>query len=216
MSIQEKNVSVEALCDYLFGFTGLLSCEKRSELQKANNLSKMFRFLKTECSSFWNYDIFEHILDHYKVDRQDEDLKYPEKLKSYVESHNIAEFIKDLPVLSKYTPSSDSVKLNLVLNIDELCKLDKFFDIARSVANIMGLLPSKLHFYNIKKSCVEVIFLIPKSAAESIFTGVEIFSEIQQMELRGLHVQQVQCHGYTINLNHNKTPTATGNVLVLL
>ena len=197
-SLQEKNVEVDSICDYLIGFTSnehsiaFLSGAKRAKLAEANSISKIFRFLKEECTSFF---IYECLIERFKLDRDQEDLKYPEKLKAYVKKQRISEFIETKPALGKYT--DDMMKLTLVLDIDSMCRLDKLLDVAKAVAKIMGVLPSTLLIYDIRESCVEVTFLIQKSIAESIFSNDEIFSDNQKDEFRQLLVRQLKCNGHS-------------------
>ena len=199
-SLQEKNVEVDSICDYLLGFTSdnhsiaLLSGAKRAKLEEANSISKIFRFLKRECTSFLNYDIFECLIEHFQLDRDQEYLKYPDKLKKYVQKQRISEFIEIKPALSKYT--DDMMKLTLVLDIDSMCRLDKLLDVAKAVAKILGVLPSTLLIYDIRESCVEVTFLIQKSIAESIFSNNEIFSGDQEDKFRQLLVKKLACNGH--------------------
>ena len=76
------------------------------------------------------------------------------------------------------------MKFTLVLDIDSMCQLDKLLDIAKVVAKIIGVLPSTLLIYDIRESCVEVTFLIPKSVAKSIFISDKIFSDYQKEKFR--------------------------------
>ena len=214
-SLQEKNIEVDSICDYLIGFTSndhsiaLLSGAKRAKLAEANSISKIFRFLKEECTSFLNYDIFECLIKRFKLDRDQEDLTYPEKLKAYVKKQRISEFIETKPALSKYT-SDDTMKLILVLDIDSMCRLDKLLDIAKAVAKILGVLPSTLLIYDIRESCIEVTFLIPKSVAESIFISDEVFSDDQKEKFRQFLVKQLDCNGhsfkFTEDVGHQTAP----------
>ena len=219
-SLQEKNAEVDSICDYLLGFTSdnhsiaLLSGAKRAKLEEANSISKIFRFLKRECTSFLNYDIFECLIEHFQLDRDQEYLKYPDKLKKYVQKQRISEFIEIKPALSKYT--DDMMKLTLVLDIDSMCRLDKLLDVAKAVAKIMGVLPSTLLIYDIRESCVEVTFLIPKSVAESIFSSGEVFSDNQREKFCQLLVKQLECNGYIFqftaisDVGHRKDQTTSG------
>ena len=216
-SLQEKNVEVDSICDYLLGFTSdnhsiaLLSGARRAKLEEANSISKIFRFLKGECTSFLNYNIFECLIEHFQLDRDQEYLKYPDKLKKYVKKQRISEFIEIKPALSKYT--DDTMKLTLVLDIDSMCRLDKLLDVAKAVAKIMGVLPSTLLIYDIRECCVEVTFLIPKSAAESIFSSAEVFSGDQREKFCQLLVKQLECNGYIFQFTaipHRKDETVPG------
>ena len=209
-SIQDMNIGAEKLYDFLVTFStgdqrkALLPREKINKL-KDKSVRDIFLFLKQECTSFLNYDIFERILHYFKVDRNShEHLKYPQKLKAYVKKHTISEFIKIIPVLDEYN-QYDEVTLTLVLKIDAIsCKLDRLLDIVRSVAKIMNLQPSMLLIYDIKESCVEVTLLIPKSVADIIFTSDNIFSEFQQEEFRSLSVQLLKCNGYSFEFIHKR------------
>ena len=147
--------------------------------------------------SFLNYDIFEYLIEHFKLDRDQEDFKYPEKLKAYVKKQRIS---GTKPALSKYT--DDMMKLTLVLDIDSMCRLDKLLDIAKAVAKILGVLPSTFLIYDIRESCVEVTFLILKSIAESMFSNDEIFSNNQNDKFRQLLVKQILFSSKSKGLNY--------------
>ena len=198
--LQEMNIDVASIRDYLIGYTSndhsiaLLSGAKRAKIKEADSISKIFHFLKEECTSFLNYAIFERLIERFKLDKNHEDLKYREKLEKYVRKHSISEFIETKPALSKYT--DDTTKLTLVLDIDSMCRLDKLLDIAKAVAKIMGVLPSTLLIYDIRESCVEVTFLIPKNIAESLFISGEVFSGDQEEKFRQLLVKRLECNGY--------------------
>ena len=212
--IEEEKIEVDTLCEFLVGFAGgdtrvaLISCEKVAELDKAKSIGKIFRFLKIECASFLSYDIFEHIMDRFGIDRNDKDysekvkgdLDYPKKLKEYVEKHNIEQFIERKPVLAEYGQIDDKVKLIMVFDIDLLSKVDKLLNIVKAIAKIIDdKLPSNLLIYGIKGGCVEVTVLIPKELAECIFTSDKAFSDHQKEELQRLLVRRLECNSYTYN-----------------
>lgn len=208
-SLQNKNVSVPALHTYLLGLPAFLGkCDnkkltllssKMKRLEEANDLCSIFKILKTECTSFLNYRIFEFLIKKYNIDR-DDNLKYPEKLQKYVKRHKITEFIEIEPQLCDLT--DDTKELILVLDIEATCRVSQLTDLGKAVAKIIGIKQSALLIHNIKECCVVVTFLIPANIADVVFTGDKIFSHDQQVKFQMLSVRKLSCNGFTIDLSN--------------
>lgn len=86
----------------------------RAEIKMADSIIGIFQVLTTECCSFMNIGVLQSIMKKYKIDtNSNEDLQYPEHLKSYLEKHKISEFIMINPKLDRYKNSE-----TLVLKFD--------------------------------------------------------------------------------------------------
>ena len=176
--------------------------EKKSELLKAETISDIFCFLTTECASFLNYEIFQNIHEHYSIGAEQEKLKYPQHLEAYVEKHKISEIAKIIPKLPM--PKHGCQELIVKCNIKNTSKLAKVFDLKKSVARILGLLPSALEIYDIKDGCVIVTFLIPASVADALFTPDIVFTPQQKDELQAASILWMECNDHHFQFNESQ------------
>lgn len=198
LSLKDKGVSAEDLCSDLLTMPAtshteqdlmLLSAHK-AELEKLVSLNGIFNFLVTEYASFLNYDIFQFIIDTYKLDHGQEELKYPEQLKAYLEKHKVSEFIEVNPLQKKST--AVSTELTLKIDIELTTRMSKIIDLQKAIAKILHLNHAALQLVDIKNGCVAVTFLIPTSVAESVF---KIITEKQEEQFRTLAVTRLECNG---------------------
>lgn len=119
-----------------------------------------------EFASFLDYDIFQGIVEEYSLDEGQQQLRYPEYLKTYVETHKISEFLEINPALEKYSGAKE-----LVLKFDiSVCKVATLLDLKSAVADILRLKSSSIRILSIKEGCVLITFLIPEFIANIIFT----------------------------------------------
>lgn len=200
-----KNKKLDRLKTYLKNFPYrsedwklMIFPVKKEVLKQAANVYQVFMIL-SGFTSFLNYHIFEKVVSQFNLDDGQEELKYPGKLRKFIEMHKISEFIEVHPVLNRYI--DDTKKLVLILDISLTSMFSKLVDIGRSVAHLMELDESALLIHNIREQCVVVTFLIPNFAANRIFTGQRcyIFSIDQQEKFRHLSVQQLHCNGYVFD-----------------
>ena len=206
-SFENKNIEVKALQTFLLGVSSFNSkCydhklslldSKKAKLEKANSICEIFGILKTECCTFLDFHIFEHLLSVFEIEAN---FEYPQELKKYLEKHRISEFIELKSSLNDI--SEDKDKLIIVLDIPETGKLIDVTNIKKNIAKILGLNPSALYIYDIKKKCVMVIMLLTKAVAEFIFIGPDIFSQNQKEQFRQLSIQSLECNGYKFNFTH--------------
>lgn len=205
-ALEERNMEAKTLANYLTGLPSfvcetndqklsLLSPSRRAKLKEEPLISGIFSILKTECTSFLNYHIFERVIKKFKIERSQECFDYPERLRAYVEKHRISEFIELKPILGELT--TDKKQLVLVLDIESTCRLAQLMDIERAVGKIMGLKPSALLIHDIREACVIVTFLVTLAVAEFIFKGNDVFSHEQRIKFHKLSVQRLECNGYT-------------------
>ncbi len=213
--INEKEVSPEDLRAYLLTISAFnssykgqlltLMSDRKDELERNETITQIFNFLVTQYASFLNYEIFEKILKRYKIDENQEELKYPEHLKEFMEKHKISEFVKINPSLKEVEKRmKDSKTLILKFDIENTCRLAKIDELKKFVANFFDLNPSALHIVDIKEGCVTVTFLIPASVANAIFTLFTKFSSEQEDKLRVHSVLWLECNGYTYHIGEDE------------
>lgn len=173
----------------------LLSASK-ADLDKATDLYDVFDVLTTEYASFINYDIFQYIIDKYRISERQE-LKYPEHLNSFVTKLKISEFVKINPLLKKFT--SASKKLILKVHIKSTSRLAKITNLKVAIATILGLGSATLQLLDVNDGCVVVTFLIPTPVAELIFYmgACTLLTEHQKEQFRALSILWLECNNHT-------------------
>jgi hypothetical protein len=170
-SIASKGISVETLRDYLLHHTrdvrAVLPSIITADFVEAKTFTSIFLILeRKECSSFWNYGIYENLIEHFELDREQKDLKYTEEFKTYVKEHRISELVNLAPVLSKFT--DDKMEIIIVLDIDSMGMSEQLVVLQDKVATIMKVPPSEILIYKIGKGSVVVTFLIPQAYLEKL------------------------------------------------
>ena len=207
--LEDRNIGVDKLWAFLSGLPCcvdrnlMLLSAKKNEFERAASMTAIFIILKTECSSFLNYHIFESILAGFGIGDMHEDLKYPEMLKCYIKKHKVSEFIEVHPQLNKF---SDATKeLVIILNIEAICRVCAIMDLGEDVANVMKLEPHSLLIHEIKEACVVITFLIPAQVADVLFMGsvADVFSPEQEKQFRELSVKVLICNGYEFDFTLN-------------
>ena len=201
--LEEKPVDIEDFSQYIQSLPGyecggdklMLLSSRRDELSKANTFIKIFIILQ-ECTSFLNYQLFEYIIDTYIIERNSlAKLDYPSKLHKYLEELKISEFILLKPILANI--SDDNMRLTIVLNIEETCRVSKITNLRKQVARIMSLDIAAIQIHDIGEGSVIVTLLIPCSIATYIFTSKFRFTPQQDEEFQALSVEKMECNGYT-------------------
>ena len=203
--IEEKGVTPEDLRECVLNLSTLSEvskgeklipmADKEVELEKRKTIIEIFNFLTTKCASFLNYEIFEDILDYYKIRDNNERLKYPEHFKTYIEKHKISEFVKINPMLKKHVNGSKDLALKF--DIENTCKLARVIELKKIVARVLKLHPSTLYLVDINDGCVVVTFHIPASVADAIFTSNTALTIQQEEELQAASVLWLKCNGHT-------------------
>ena len=204
-SVKATGVSVEDFRTYLLklpAFTNnqqdkLLSGVK-DDMKKACTINEIFDLIGEEYTSFLNYDIFLSILNQYCSGVNNNALNYPEHLKAYIDQHKINEFIRVNPELAKITDTDEKFKFKF--DIEETSKVAKVLDLKSKIAAILGITPSALRLFSIKKGCLIVTFLTPAFVADKIFSAGGILATKQIHELRVNSVLWVKCGDYRIKV----------------
>jgi hypothetical protein len=170
-SIEEKGISVKVLRDYLLHHTrdvrAILPSTMTTDFVEAKTFTAIFLILeKAECSSFWNYEIYENLIEYFGLDKDQKALKYKEKFKAYVEEHRISELVELAPVFSELT--DNKMKMVIVLDVGLMEMSKRLVVLHKKVATIMNVPPAKIFIYKIGKGSVVVTFLIPQAYLEDL------------------------------------------------
>ena len=218
--VVNRGVSVQSLCTFLLELPAFVSDEDENQgrllsgvqekLEKADTIYNVFNLLRKECASFLNYDIYESIQNKFCTEVECEDFKYPDRLKAYIDGHNVKEFFDVNPQLEKVTEAS--IKLCLKLDIEVTSKVAKVVNLKSSVAALLGLKPSALRLFSVEEGCVIVTFLIPAFVADIIFATGKMIT--MSKGFQDLSVLWIKCgdfkfdFGGIVNL-FNALPRAT-------
>ena len=203
-TLQEKGLKAKDLCSDLMTMSAfshskkevmLLSAHKE-EMEKAEDLNQIFNLLAEEYASFFDFDIFRFILEKYQreyrtIDIGQEELKYPDRLKAYLEKHKVSEFVEINPLLKEFT--AKSTELVLKIDIKSTSKLSKLKKIKTAVAKILGIKSRTLRLLDVKDGCIAATFLLPTPVAQVVFTEEAALTDEQSEQLRHLSVLQLEC-----------------------
>ena len=142
-------------------------------------------------------DILQSVVKEHGIDQNQEELRNPEYLKDYMESHKVSEFIQVNPLLKNLPGSSD--KLVFKFDIKSTCTLADLSKLKLSVAKILNLESAALRLLGIDEGCITVTYLISPSIAGAIFTSDKKFTEKETKEFRALSVQWLKYGGHFSN-----------------
>ena len=204
-AIETTGVSLKKFRLYILGLSAfesqhdseqpILLDDVKAKIEKADSIHKIFEVLTTDCCSFINVDIFQSIIDKYKINTDsDEDLQYSEHLKTYLENHTIAEFATINPNLKNFP--KDSEILTLKFDITLPSRITKVFNLKGAIAKILGVKAHTLHLVGIEKGCVILRFLLPATVAAYIFASG--LTAQQEAGIRALSVLWLKCGDYTL------------------
>ena len=172
----------------------LLSAHEK-QLRTAGDINDIFQILQREYASFLNYKVFEVIAERYKLNKGQEEFRYPKHLENYIKKHNIEEFASINPL--KKGTNANSTELVLKLDIELTSQLACLIDLKHFIADILGLNPSVIQLCDIKDGCVVATFLILTPVAELVFNADTVLTEEQVEEFRALGVLWLKCKGST-------------------
>ena len=184
-----------------------LSDDVMVELEKAESIADIFTVLGNYFS-YLNYGIYQSILQKFCCDQINDDLKYAEEFKKYIEKHNVKEFVKTDPKLEKYC-TEESSELIIKLDLEHTTKLAKIVNVKACIATMLGLQSHVLHIVKIEEGCVKVTVRFPTHVAEVLFHHCTIFTTQQIEGFKNLSVLWLQCNGYTFNAKNDYLPVAT-------
>ena len=191
--------------DYSVQELSLLS-DHKAELEKAVTINAIFDFLIDKCVSFLNYDIFQFMVKTYSIDHGQEELKYPELLKDYLEEHRVSDYL-EIKARSDYPRKSCSKKLVLKMDIHLTSKLSRINDLRTAIAEVWGMKPAALEILDIGDGCVMVTFLIPTPVANVIFNSHTILTRQRKKKIQALAVLSLECNGCKFSISPSAEDT---------
>ena len=201
--LQEKGVSPKELSDHLLSLSAFsaehrlaLIADKDHKLEKAEAIIDVIVFLKKECSSFLDYEIFQEIATKYNIREDREELRYGEYLTAYVNKHKVSEFIQVNPLLKS---RDSSEKLTLKLDLQSTYRLAKVVELKESIAEVFKLNLTALQIVDLNKGCIVVTFLIPAHVADILFTTDTEFTPHQVDQFRALSILWIECNNLTFH-----------------
>ena len=174
-----------------------------NELRGLTTATEMFVYLTTDTHklvSFLNYEIIECIIDKFGTNKERREMKaYVEEVKEFAKKHKLAEFIEINPDLKAHDAME---KVTLKVDIDEFQKLAEVMDLKCKLANILELRASTLSLLDVKKGCVVVTFLIPRSVANIIFNENREFTMEQFKEFKDMKpIRWLECGDFRFDVN---------------
>ena len=211
-SLKSKRVTAGELCTDLLFLPAFyphserkcpLLGDLRTKFKETTTIDEVFSILSEVCF-FYDCHIFQSIVKDYGLDRGQEELKYPEYLKAYMERHKVSEFIHINPSLEKFSDSSNP--LYLKFDIKSTCTLHDLNKLKHSVAEILGLEAAALRLLDIDEGCITTTYLISTSIADAIFTRDKKFTVKETEEFQALSVEWLKYDGHTFTF---QTHTAT-------
>ena len=192
-SLMEKDITVESFRVFLMSRPALESDDNdeqhkllvciREKLKQAPTVNKLFEVLMEDYGSFINYEIFQNILDKYKIKDEHNTgvLNYPEHLKAYFDKHKLSEFLQINRGLEKITDPSKELILKFNIKLSE--RVTKVLALKKSIAKILKLKSSALRLVGIKEGCIIVTFLIPDFLADPTPMQIQEFKRLPVMWL---------------------------------
>ena len=206
-SIIKQGKTAKELCSFLMGLSAFSHGDKMDtllcdcKLDEVVDIHDIFILLLKDYSSFLNYGIFQTLQEQYVTNEGQEELKYPERLRAYIEKHKIEEFVEIKLIFGEMTAISR--KMTLRFDIEVTCKLAKVKSLENEIANIMRINPTGLRLRDIKEGCVIVTFLILNTIARVIFAGDKhkIFTKKQMENFRTLPIRWLKCDEYSWNFD---------------
>ena len=167
----------------------------RAELERATDLNAIFDLIATEYATFLDIEVFQFLLNKYHLDEGQEEFKYRDHMKAYINKHKISEFMEINPLLRNITDASE--QLILKVDIETTETVAKITNLKAEVAKILGIKTASLQLIDIAEGCVVVIFLIPTPVAEDIFNTKTSFDKKQQKAFKASSVSSLHCNNYT-------------------
>ena len=221
-SLEKKGVTVKNLSFYLLTLPAFdctcdiddededfkLMSQRKEEVEGAGDITDIIKIINSEYASFLEYDIFQGIVEEYKLDQNLEPLQYPEHLKAYIQMHKLSEFVERNPALEKYSSAKE-----LILKFDiklSACKLATLLDLKNSIASILGLKPSALRLLTVREGCLVVKFLIPEFIAKKIFTEDKRFTLKEAQDFQHLSLLWLKCGNFEFPFRLLTDTTITG------
>ena len=216
-SIIKQGVTAGNMRTFLMGLSAFSHSEQQytllcdSKLDEAIEINDVFTLLLKNYASFLNYKIFKILQDEYVVNEGQEELRYPELLKAYLDKLKISEFLEVKPSLAK--PNSATQKITLKLDIKLTSRLSRLENLQNGIAQILDISPAGLQILDVEPGSIIVAFLVQNSIANVIFTKEknEVFTLAQIEAFRFLNVLRLRYKDYEWNFSETEQSITSGN-----
>ena len=216
-SIIKQGVTAGDMRAFLMGLSAFSHSEQQrtplcdSKLDEAIEINDIFTLLLKNYASFLNYKIFKILQAEYIVNEGQQELRYPELLKAYLDKLKISEFLEVKPSLAK--PNSAAQKITLKLDIKLTSRLSRLVDLQNGIAQIFEINPTGLQILDIEPGSIIVTFLVQKSIANVIFTKekYEVFTQAQIEAFQSLNVLWLRYKDYEWNFSEAGQSNTPGN-----
>jgi hypothetical protein len=185
----------------------------QAELHDAGTVNKIIDIISAKGASFFQYDTFQRILKEYDLDHDNPKLNYSKDFDDYVKLHKISEFFNIDPELEKKYSGSTDEEITFKFDIRKFGKLKEIVDLRHAITRILRKSSPKctLQLARIAEGCVMATFLIPRAAAEMIFTPNEVLLSLSQLEeLRSLPIFWIKFGDRQIHLRENDSEGISG------
>ena len=178
-----------------------------SKLDEAIEINDIFALLLKNYASFLNYKIFKVLQEEYVVNEGQQELRYPELLKAYLDKLKISEFLEVKPSLAK--PNIATQKITLKLDIKLTSRLSRLENLQNGIAQILEINPAGLQILDIEPGSVIVAILVQNSIANIIFTREknEVFTQEQIEAFRSLNILWLRYNDYEWNFSEVQSNT---------
>ncbi len=161
--IQHSVLSLEAFSEDIA--VKVLDKKDREEIKSAQSIYDIFITL-TDYTSFFNYEIIEHIIkSHGSADDHKE-------LEEYVSAFNAfcKRSVFEVPAnVFSASKGRNTAKMLALKCTEHMYSLDGVQNMIWKIAEAFGLKPLSLQLHSIKKGCIELHFLISADVASRIF-----------------------------------------------
>ena len=199
-SIDSSGVSVTALHSRLssLGAYGPIHNQvpllqnQLDEIERAENVDKVFSILQKYCS-FFNYGIIEKVIDWFGTPEDKERLEtYTKNFKRFCKRRT---FECPPHIFGHVDKEKTDLVVKVVWSPREECTLETILRLHYSLGDILGVKPETLHLCRIDEGCIELRFQVPSFVEEDIFG----LSTQQEQSLTSVGVIRLTCGSYTFS-----------------
>ena len=185
-SLQERNESLKEIIHVILSLSIVLDPEDIKEIRAATCITEVFIIL-CNYTSFFNYQIIEHLIKHHgSIDDHKRLEEYKKAFKAFCQRS----IFEVPPSVYSTTPRKKGRKF-IVMCTEGVATLEGVQKVKERIAKIFDLKPLALQLCLIKKGSVELQFLISAAVADHIFP----VSPSQHSALSEIGVRVLSCKG---------------------
>jgi hypothetical protein len=203
-SLIKSHVSAEILSSFLLNLPAFKSDQRgrqrglvllsdvRNQLESAITIYQVIDTLSVEHASYLNCEVYQSIVGEFGTRKDHERMdNYFERHQDYIGRHKLLEYLELHPARRGTDPTK---KLILRLNFNMTMRISELLRWRESFADVLGLWGTTLRMYGIEEgesNTVGVIFLIPATIAEEVFTNLKLTTQ-QIADFQALNVISIK------------------------